>query len=222
MMITKVLVAEDHELANISLQKALGELGVIDIDYAYYCDDALIKIRNALLSGAPYDLLITDLHFEDDGNKQRVRDGVALIKAGHEYLPAMKVLVFSVESKPVVIDSLYQLQNVDAYVRKSRNDGKELKLALEALGRNQRYFPRHLSEMVKHKNAYQFTDLDLAIINLLANGVSQKNIPSHLQEKGMHPSSLSSVEKRLNHIKSELDCSKNEQLVAFCKDMGII
>jgi DNA-binding NarL/FixJ family response regulator len=221
-MITKVLIAEDHELANVSVQKTLEELGVRDIDYAFYCDDALVKIQNSKLSGQPYDLLITDLHFENDGIQQQVTDGISLIEASQQLLPAMKIIVFSVENKPATIESLFELQNIDGYVRKSRNDGKELRLALEAIKQHQRYFPRHLTQSINRKNAYQFTDFDIEIISLLANGVSQKNIPSFLLQKGIRPSSLSSVEKRLNHIKVELDCAKNEQLVAFCKDMGII
>lgn len=221
-MITKVLVAEDHELANVSVRKALEELGVTDVDHVYYCDDALIKIRNSKSAGQPYDLLITDLSFEDDGSTQQINDGISLITAGRQQLPGMKVIVFSVENKPALIEELFQLQDIDGYVRKSRNDGKELKNALEALNRNQRYFPRQLSQLVQQKNTYDFTELDIAIINLLANGVSQKNIPGHLQQKGIHPSSLSTVEKKLNQMKAALDCAKNEQLVAFCKDMGII
>lgn len=221
-MITKVLVAEDHALANESVQKALAEHGVTEVDHAYYCDDALLKIRNSKLAGQPYDLLITDLNFEDDGSTQEIHDGINLIERARQQIPGMKVIVFSVENKPAVIDALFEINDIDGYVRKSRNDGHELKNAMAALNRNQRYFPRQLGQSVRQKNTYQFTDVDIAIIDLLASGVSQKNIPSQLQQKGLHPSSLSSVEKKLNQMKSALDCAKNEQLVAFCKDMGII
>ncbi len=221
-MISKVLVAEDHELANVSVQQTLEELGIKDIDYVYYCDDALLKIQHSKISASPYDLLITDLNFENDGNPQKMYDGVSLITACRELLPELKVLVFSVENKPAAIETLFQIQNIDGYVRKSRNDRKELKLAIESVNRNQRYFPRQLSQLINQTNTYQFTEFDIEIISLLASGVSQKNIPASLVEKKFRPSSLSSVEKRLNHIKMELGFNKNEQLIAFCKDMGII
>jgi two-component system capsular synthesis response regulator RcsB len=50
----------------------------------------------------------------------------------------------------------------------------------------------------------------------------QKEIPAYLQENNIRPSGLSSIEKRLNLMKEVLDFSKNEQLVAYCKDFGII
>jgi two-component system capsular synthesis response regulator RcsB len=43
-----------------------------------------------------------------------------------------------------------------------------------------------------------------------------------LQENQIKPSGLSSLEKRLNHIREVLNFSNNEQLIAYCKDMGIV
>ena len=71
-MIDKVIIAEDHEIANLSIQKAMEELRVQHIDYVYYCDDALNKIRTAKEKVSPYDLLITDLYFEEDGTFQKI------------------------------------------------------------------------------------------------------------------------------------------------------
>ncbi|RZM30077.1 MAG: response regulator, partial [Pedobacter sp.] len=75
---------------------------------------------------------------------------------------------------------------------------------------------------VKQKNAYEFSEFDITIISLLSQGRLQKDIPNYLQENNIKPSGLSSVEKRLNLMKEELSFSKNEQLVAYCKDFGII
>jgi hypothetical protein len=69
---------------------------------------------------------------------------------------------------------------------------------------------------------YEFTSYDILIINLLSKGVLQKEIPAYLQANKIRPSSLSSLEKRLNFIKEIYSFSKNEQLVAFCKDMRLI
>lgn len=71
-------------------------------------------------------------------------------------------------------------------------------------------------------NAYEFSSFDIHIIKLLSDGILQKNIPEHLQKMNIKPHSLSSVEKRLSNLKESLDFSNNEQLVVFCKDLGII
>ncbi|MFT3822855.1 MAG: response regulator [Chitinophagaceae bacterium] len=221
-MIKKVLIAEDHESANISVQKTLEELGIDTPDHAYYCDEALSKIRNAVAAGRSYDLLITDLSFDDDGQKQQISDGTELIKAAREAQPELKILVFSAAGEATKIEMLFDKLNIDGYVRKARNDAKELKLAIQQLSAHQPYFPRNLTQLIRKKNAHDFTEFDITIISLLSQGIRQKDIPTHLKQRNIKPSGLSSIEKRLNLMREEFNFFNNEQLVAYCKDMGII
>src|SRR6185437_9934186 len=194
-MIKKILIAEDHESANLSVQKTLEELGIADPDKVYYCDDALLKIQKATQDGDPYDLLITDLYFDEDHTKQKLSDGKALIVADR------KVLVFSAEKKAAVIESLFEKHEIDGYVRKARNDARELKAAIEVIGNGQRYFPRYLRQLIGQKNAYEFQPYDITILTLMAEGMRQKDIPAYLQQHSIEPTGLSSVEKRLGHIR---------------------
>ena len=111
---------------------------------------------------------------------------------------------------------------MDGYVRKARHDAKELKLAFEALSNQQQYYPRALTQLVKQSNTYEFTDFDINIISLLSQGYQQNEIPDYLKQRNIKPSSLSIIEKRLKQIRDELDFYKNEQLVLFCKEAGIL
>jgi two-component system capsular synthesis response regulator RcsB len=221
-MIDKVIIAEDHESSNLSVQKTMEELGIPQIDYVYYCDDALNKIKSAKQNGQPYDLLITDLYFEDDGSSQKIAGGIDLIKSVRELQPEIMILIFSAEHRPATIDMLFKNYEVDAYVRKARHDARELKTAMESLSKGQPYYPRSLAQLVKQSNSYEFTDFDMTIIRLLAQGYQQKEIPDYLRQRAIKPSSLSIVEKRLKQIRDELDFTKNEQVVLFCKDAGIL
>jgi hypothetical protein len=60
------------------------------------------------------------------------------------------------------------------------------------------------------------------LVSLLAKGILLKNIPDYLKENQVKPASMSAVEKRLKEIKESLNINSNEQLIAFCKDFGII
>src|SRR5690606_23061493 len=132
-MFKKVLIAEDHESANISVQKTLEELGVEAAKYVYYCDDARSWIRSALRTGEPYDLLITDLYFEEDHHQQRLSDGRELIQAVKQVQPGLKVIVFSAESRPAIVNDLFKSLSIDGYVRKARRDAQHLKAALQVV-----------------------------------------------------------------------------------------
>lgn len=222
MMIKKVLIAEDHESANLSVQKTLEDLKVSLLHHVYYCDDALLKIQKGKQDGAPYDLLITDLSFEEDQSKQNLPDGKALVKAAREVQPDLKVLVFSAEGRAAIIEELFAKYSIDGYVRKARNDARELKAAIESIDKDQQHFPRHLKRLIDQKNTHEFTDYDVTILTLMAQGLRQKDIPEYLRQNQIEPSGLSTIEKRLKHIREAYEFTNNEQLIAYCKDMGIV
>lgn len=221
-MFQKVLIAEDHEHTNISVRKTLEDLGSPQRDYRFYCDDALALIKAGLRSDLPYDLLITDLSFEEDANIQQIAGGKELIRAVKALQPGIKVIVFSLEDNIAVVDELFEDVHIDAYVRKARYDAEDLKRAINAVYNNKKYRSADLMRNNKPENSYDFKAYDIEIITLLCNGTPQKNIPSHLLEKNLKPAGLSSVEKRLNAIKTSLNIASNEQLIAYCKDNRII
>ncbi len=215
-MIDKVIIDEDQESSNLSVQKTMEELQIRQTDYVYYCDDALNRIKLASKADLPYDILITDLYFEDDGISQTTTNGFELIKAARQVQPDIRILVFSAELKPAKIKSLYEDYRIDGFVRKARNDVKELKSAFETISKGRQYYPRALAQVIKQSNTYEFTDFDVNIIRLLSQGNQQKEIAGHLNR------SLSTVEKSLKKIRDEFGFSKNEQLVLWCKEKGIL
>ncbi|WP_292011049.1 response regulator [Chryseobacterium sp.] len=221
-MFKKILISEDFESANLSVQKTLEELNIQNIDCVYYCDDALGRVKKALRYNEPYDLLITDLYYEEDHNEQKIKDGRILIERIREEQPNLKIIVFSAEHKSAIIDSLFSEYEVNGYVRKARNDSKELKKAITAVYNNKNYLSLDLKEEVKKLNTYEFSSYDINIVSLLSQGVLQKNIPTYFKSNNIKPSSLSSIEKRLSLLKQELQVNSNQQLVAFFKDLGII
>lgn len=221
-MFKKVLIAEDHESINISVQKTLEDLNIPNVDYVYYCDDAIGKIQKALREEHPYDLLITDLYYEEDHHEQNLKDGKDLIRKAKEIQPNLKIIVFSAEHKTGIIENLFSDYQINGYVRKARNDSKDLKKSISSVYIGEEYLSFDLKQDMKKFNSYEFSTFDITLVSLLSKGVLQKNIPVHLEERNIKPASLSSVEKRLNSLKEDLQINSNEQLVAFCKDIGII
>ncbi|WP_379967172.1 response regulator [Epilithonimonas sp. UC225_85] len=220
-MFSKILIAEDHESSNFSVQKVLEELRITNVDHVYYCDDAFSYLKKSL-EFVPYEVLITDLSFEEDHRKQLIKNGRELIKSCRDLYPELKVIVFSAEHRLGVIDLLFSELNINAFVRKARSDSKELKKAIEAIYNNETYISHDLKLPVKSINTLEFSNYDIILLQLLSDGILQKNIPQILQERDIHPNSLSSVEKRMNAMKLALTAKNNEQLIAYCKDLGII
>lgn len=139
-MFRKVLIAEDYESANLSVQKVVDEFKIEIVDHVFYCDDALAKIKKSLREENPYDLLITDLSFEADHYVQIIKCGQDLIKAAKSEQPDLKIIVFSGENKSGVIDSLFSDYQIDGYVRKARYDSKELTKAIKTVYKDEKHW----------------------------------------------------------------------------------
>ncbi|MCU7614605.1 response regulator [Chryseobacterium sp. GMJ5] len=221
-MFRKVLIAEDFESYNSSVQKALEELKIETINTVEYCDDAWMKIKKSIREKNPYDLLITDLSFLNDHRKQNINSGRELINIIKSEQPTIKVIVFSIEDRAEIIDDLFKTYDINGFVSKGREDLKELKRAAKAVYNNEKYISANVKNSIKTKNSYNFTRFEIILVTLLSEGMIQKNIPDYLKENNIKPSSLSSVEKALNNMKESLEISSNEQLIALCKDWGII
>lgn len=215
-MIDKVIIAEDHESSNLTVQKVMEDLRIQQKDYFFYCDDALNRIKLAKKGDLPYDVLITDLYFDDDGTSQTIKDGFELIRAARAVQPDIRIIVFSSENKAAKIKSLYDELHIDGFIRKARHDVKELKSAFEAIAKGERYYSRETSLLLKQTKAYEFTDFDVDIIRLLADGHRQKEISAQLS------CSPSTIEKTLKKLRDEFGYSKNEQLVLRCREVGLL
>jgi len=221
-MFSKILIAEDHESSNFSVQKVLEEIRIPNVEYVYYCDDAFAKLKKSIETGAPYQVLLTDLSFEEDHRKQLIKDGRELIKCCRDLFPELKVIVFSAEHRLGVIDLLFNELKINAFVRKARSDSQELKKAIDAVWKDETYISHDLKLPVKSMNTLEFSNYDIILLKLLSDGVLQKNIPKKLQERDIYPNSLSSVEKRINAMKVILSVKNTEELIACSKNIGII
>lgn len=221
-MFSKILIAEDHESSNFSVQIVLEELRIPNVDYVYYCDDALAYIKKALENELPYDLLITDLSFEEDHRTQLIKNGRELIKCCRDICPELNIIVFSGEHRVGVIDLLFKELNINAFVKKARSDSSELKKAIETVYNGNSYISHNMKFPIKSANTLEFSNFDITLLKLLSDGILQKNIPKKLQEQNIYPNSLSSVEKRINMMKLSLAAANTEELIAFGKNIGII
>jgi len=221
-MFKKVLIAEDYESFNISVQKVVEDLKITETKFDNYCDEALSRLKMAIQENEPFELLITDISFDADHRKQTLTNGQELVAAAREIQPDLKVIVFSVEKRQEIIDRLFNDQQINGYVKKGREDVKDLKKAIKIVYKNERFISYDLKNPVKDRNSFEFSTLDTLLISLLAKGVIVKNIPDYLKQNNITPSSMSYVEKKLASIRESLDVNSNEHLIAVCKDFGII
>lgn len=221
-MFSKVLVAEDVDSINLGLISSLKLHFDIEADHVKYCDDALLKLKKALADQEPYELLITDLSFKPDHREVKITSGEELVAVARELQPDLKVIMYSIEDRPQRIRSLISELELDGYISKGRNSTSDFAKALPVVARHEFFLSPELDHLVKLAPVYEVDAYDLDLLRLLAQGMSQEEISIYFRDKNVSPSSLSSVEKRLNKLKIHFKAKNAIHLIAMVKDLGLL
>jgi DNA-binding NarL/FixJ family response regulator len=178
-------------------------------------------VKKALQLNLPFDLLITDLSFREDHVKTIIKTGEDLITMVKSVQPDIQVLIYSIEDRPFKIQQFIDRLDANGYVLKGRNSSRELVDAVYEIRNQKRYISPQIEYSLKKMPALEIDDYDLELIKELANGNSQHEICSLFEARGLNPSSLSSIEKRINKLKDYLMAKNTPHLVAIAKDMGL-
>ncbi|MEW7277890.1 response regulator transcription factor [Aquimarina sp. 2201CG1-2-11] len=222
-MFTKVLVAEDYEIANQGIIRILNdEIGIATIHEAKYCDDAYLKFRKAYNEQQPFQLLITDLSFREDHKVQTRTSGIELIEDVRKTQTDIKVIVYSQENRPDKINMLFDKHKIDGYVCKGQNAVKELIACVEGVYNNNTVFPPELTNTSADNLMVHLDDLDMILLEELAQGFTKKEICSKLKKQKITPNSESSIDKRVSKLFDSFKAKNTTHLVAIVKDLGIL
>ncbi|RBL80604.1 DNA-binding response regulator [Streptomyces cavourensis] len=127
---TRILLADDHQVVILGVRNALeGVAGYQIVGDATNAADLIRKAREL----AP-DIIITDYNMpSDDG----YGDGLALVQYLRRNFPAIRILIHTMITSPVIVASLYE-EGVNGVLFKSR-DLAEIQTALDTLKKNQIY-----------------------------------------------------------------------------------
>ena len=221
-MFSKVLVAEDMDDINKGIASTLNELGVSDIHQVQYCDDAILKIKKAELDNQPFQLLITDLSFNIDHRSQKITSGDALAEVIKREYPYIRIIMYSIEDRAQKVREMIQQLGINAYVCKGRHGLKDLAKSVEQVFMNKVYLSDHISHALRPQQEFEVQEFDLILLEKLSRGKSQEEISTEFKHNNISPSSLSSIEKRLNKLKIEFKANNAIHLVAKVKDLGLI
>ena len=220
-MFKKVLVVEDQEIANLGITRTLQELSVPHFDFVMYCDEAFRRISKAAQDKEPYDLMISDLSFQKDHLSQDLHSGQDLIAEARKVQPDLKIVVLSVEKKPKAIEDLYKIHGIQAFVSKSRNDGKELRNAIRKVFEGETVMSQDILNAIRNM-PFALDAYDLKLLELLTKGMKQQEIEKYFKDNSIRPYSRRAIEKRLSELRDSVGAKSTVEMVVHFKDMGMI
>ena len=221
-MFKKVLIADDLRSINQGVISILTGLNIKKIDQVQYCDDAYLKVKKGVLDKSPFELLISDLSFKQDHREQTYKSGedlIAILKKEH---PELKVIAYSIDDRLLKAKTLMESYNLDAYVCKGRKGLEELEQAIKNTFENKKYVSPQVSNALSNRVSLEINDYDIELVKQLSEGLSQEEISHFFKAKNITPNSLSSIEKRLNNLKTQFKANNAIHLVAKVKDLGLV
>lgn len=223
-MFKKVLIVDDHVTANSGVLEVLEQLSIENknVIKSQYCDDALLKIKRAVLDNEPFDLLITDLHFKKDHRQEELTSGDDLIKAIRTNNSKLPIIVFSGINLLQRVRLLFNDYNINGYVCKGRHASRELAQAIKAVYKEEQFLSLEVKNALSPKNDLEITDFDIELAKQLSFGKLQNQISNYFKANNITPSSVSSIEKRLNKLRIQFKADNATHLVAKMKDLGLI
>jgi DNA-binding NarL/FixJ family response regulator len=221
-MFQKVLIVDDHSAINDGVSSNLSKIGITDVYKALYCDDADLKIKKAALDKAPFDLIITDLEFKVDYREQKITSGEMLVKELRRKYPDLTIIVYSQEDHFQKVRTLINDCGANGYVWKGREGERELMKALEVVSNGKQFLSRQVERALLQKEDTEITDYDIELVKQLSLGLLQAEISEYFKSQNISPSSVSSVEKRLNKLKDQFRASNATHLVTLMKDAKLI
>lgn len=221
-MFKKVLINDDHDAILSNIVEVLGEFNVASIEKSQYCDEAFLKMKKASLNAANYDLLITDLSFKRDHRNTNIESGEDLIAKLRLDFPELPIIVYSMKDQLQKVRQLIKQYGINGYVCKDRKGSLELADAIATVSKGEQYVSPQVRRALSPKTQLEIDDFDITLLRLLSKGLSQEEISTDLKTNAISPSSLSTIEKRLNKLKSQFRANNAIHLVAITKDLGVI
>lgn len=221
-MFKKVLILDDHDDINKGVLKLLMQHKVKTIVSTQYCDEAYLKLKRAAIDQTPFDLLITDLSFKKDHRDCSINSGEDLIIKLREQNITIPIIVYSMKDQLQRVRLLVNTYNINAYVCKDRKGSEELSQAIKDVYNKRLFLSPQVANAISPKTNLEITDYDIELAKQLSLGLDQKAISRYFKDHNISPPSVSSVEKRLNKLKTKFKADNATHLVAKMKDLGLI
>ena len=219
----KILIVDDHQLIIQGLLCSLEEVGDFEVVTTSNCDDALQLIKVSEKS-APFQVLFTDLSFDNNTKETKLNGGEALIKA---------IRINGIEIKVGVITGLTETNRVysvisnlkpNAYLLKGNCEAVEIGFAIQKMLKNEYYYSHKIYQKIIHRKITQIKidDVAIQILKELPNHSKISNLEGVIANNKGIKIKLRSIETRLANLRTDLNAINNTDLILKAKELGVI
>lgn len=208
---------EPNDCAFLGISHVLREALDIIPEHVPDCNTAINQIRQSIKNSTPYDILITEYSGDKQGTSTK-----ALLKEANGIHPKLRTILYTGELRPLAIKTLLHEPGINGCVIKSVNGSSQLVKAIRNVGKSGFYLSPNVDELLNQVIHISLDAYDLGVLSALSEGLSQREIANLFNRKKIHPSSLSSIEKKINQLKDRFQAKNNVHLIARATLLGAL
>ena len=219
----RILIADDHQLVLEGFLNSLKEVGDFDVVTTTNCDAAFDLIKTHINSN-PFQLLFTDLSFDNITEESDLGGGEELIKAIRNNEFDIKIGVITAHTETNRIYNVISNLNPNSYLLKSKSSATEIGFAVQKMLANEYYYTHEIHQKILRRNVVQIQmdDVAIQILKELPNHSKISNLEGVIKKNNGTAIKLRSIETKLANLRTYLNANNNTDLILKVKELGII
>ena len=206
----KILIVDDHQLIIQGLLCSLEEVGDFEVVTTSDCDHALQLIK-AVEKSAPFQVVFTDLSFDNTTKETILNSGEALIKAIRVNEIQIKVAVITGHTETSRVYSVISNLKPNAYLLKSNCEAAEIGFAIQKMLKNEYYYSHIIHQKIIRRKIAQIKidDVSLQVLKELPNHPKISNLEGVIVKNNGNKIKLRSIETKLANLRIDLNAINN-------------
>ncbi len=215
----KILIVDDHQLIIDGIISSLNEVGDFEIFSSTNCDDAYAKLKQKT-----FDILFTDLSFDNDTSSTKINTGESLIKAIQKEEIPIKIAVITGHSETNRIYNVIQNLKPSAYLLKTKCNATELNFAIQKMMSDDFYYTHEVHQKIIRRACIniQMDEVAIQILKELPNQSKISNLEGIIKKEDGTFLKQRSIESKLANLRIDLNAVNNTDLILKAKELGII
>lgn len=219
----KILFVDDHQLIIQGIVSNLHGIPHLEIHTTSTCDEAFTTIQQHL-EIRPFDIVFTDLSFDNTNTQTQLHNGEDLIKAIKSNQIPIKIGVITGHSETNRVYSVLHNLEPSAYILKGKCNSSELQFAIDKILAGEKYFSHEVHEKMMKRALIQIQmdDIAIQILNELPKHPKISNLEGIILKPDGTPIKIRSIENKLASLRLDLNANNNTDLVLKAKELGIV
>ena len=220
----RILVVDDHPLMAKAIVGELSEFSNYETSSFNTCDEALAELINGIENNTPYDVVFTDLSFENQTEDTVIEDGESLIRKIREDEIPVKIGVVTGHTETNRVFHVIRNLNPDAYILKNQCSAEELNFAIKKMMEGGKFFTHEIHSKILKRNVIQIQmdDVAIQILKQLPKQSKIINLEGMIKKSDGKTMKIRAIENKLANLRIDLNAKNNTDLVLKAKELGII